>query len=129
MNRLRTNHQESHEATLAQLVSLQNLFTEAQTKLDHLASLAVIPPSPTESSPVEALPIEPASSIEAAPVTTSLTTTEERPRRRTLEEVRTIDDAWVLAKEKVEGNETVAAGIAGTVGGLVLAGLFSVLSR
>ncbi|GAA5873670.1 hypothetical protein JCM16303_002552 [Sporobolomyces ruberrimus] len=127
--RLRTNHQESHEATLAQLVSLQDLFTEAQTKLDHLASLAVTPPSPTESSPVEALPIEPASSIEAAPVTTSLTTTEERPRRRTLEEVRTIDDAWVLAKEKVEGNETVAAGIAGTVGGLVLAGLFSVLSR
>jgi hypothetical protein len=134
---LRNNSKQSHEATLAQLVSLQNLFTEAQTKLDHLTSLTVAPPpAPTTTEQeIPAILLEtdhsPSPGVEADSKTPASTATiEEQPRhRRTLEEVRTIDDAWILTKEKVEEHETLAVGIAGTIGGLLLAGLYSALTR
>ncbi|GAA6021731.1 hypothetical protein JCM11491_001396 [Sporobolomyces phaffii] len=136
--RLRMNSQQSHEATLAQLVSLQSLFSEAQTKLDHLTTLAVAPPPPppVEASTDEIAAVatpEPVVASEPEPIVepTPSATTErpEEPPRKTLDSIRTVDDAWVLTKERLAGNETVAAGVAGAIGGLVLAGLLGVLSR
>lgn len=138
---LRTNSQQSHEATLAQLVSLQNLFTEAQSKLDHLTSLAVTSPTPVQEATSAAAEISPSpintdaaeTSVDDTPIPEPVTTIEDQeisPRRkRTLEEVRTIDEAWLLTKEKVEEHETVAAGLAGAAGGLLLAGVYSILTR
>ncbi|GAA5990761.1 hypothetical protein JCM5350_004634, partial [Sporobolomyces pararoseus] len=139
--RLRTNSQQSHEATLAQLVSLQNLFTEAQSKLDHLTSLAVTSPTPVQEATFAAAEISPSpittdaaeTSVDDTPIpepATSIEHQEITPRRkRTLQEARTIDKAWLLTKEKVEEHETVAAGLAGAAGGLLLAGVYSILTR
>lgn len=139
-NRLRTNSQQSHEATLAQLVSLQNLFSEAQAKLEHLTTLATAPaasPVEAEVSPAPLLDDSPAPEHELAaaleePAAVSDIDTQGSTIRRqqlSLEEVRTLDDAWTLTRETVEEHETLAAAVAGAVGALVLSGLLSALAR
>ncbi|GAA5836882.1 hypothetical protein JCM3766R1_006288 [Sporobolomyces carnicolor] len=138
--RLRTNSQQSHEATLAQLVSLQNLFSEAQAKLEHLTTLATAPaasPVEAEVSPAPLLDDSPAPEHELAaaleePAAVSDIDTQGSTIRRqqlSLEEVRTLDDAWTLTRETVEEHETLAAAVAGAVGALVLSGLLSALAR
>ena len=129
MNRLRTNSQQGHEATLAQLVSLQNLFTDAQAKLDHLTSLAVTEPA---AANVDSPTIEESATLESSasvspPVEDPIAV--DVPRRRTIESIQSVDDAWSLAKEKIEEHETVAVGVAGALGGLVLAGVWNILTR
>jgi len=101
-----------------------------------LASLAVAPPPAPTTTQQEAPTLlpetdhSPSPSVEADITTAAGAIIEEQPRhRRTLEEVRTIDDAWILTKEKVEEHESLAVGIAGTIGGLLLAGLYSALTR
>ncbi|GAA5895559.1 She9p [Sporobolomyces salmoneus] len=136
--RLRTNSQQSQEATLAQLVSLQNLFIEAQNKLDHLTSL-VDTPSSTNTLRAATIEDSPSSPLEFDPNPESIPFTplpepdsEDRKtvrRSKPLEEIRTIDEAWVITKEKLEEHETLAAGIAGAVGAFLIAGLFNLLTR
>jgi len=129
LDRLRTNSQQGHEATLAQLVSLQNLFTDAQVKLDHLTSLAKTEPAPAivdapileETATEEGLPSQ-LPPVEA-PIAAEAST------RRTAQSIQSVDDAWLLAKEKIEEHETVAVGVAAALGGLVLASIWNVLTR
>ncbi|GAA5927010.1 She9p [Sporobolomyces koalae] len=135
--RLRTNTQQGHEATLAQLVSLQNLFSDAQSKLDQLATLAVAAPPasrPTsdEEAPViaEIAPTQGALDSEPEPLEEPSHHSQEDVRKpRSLETIRSLDDAWLLTKEKIEGHEPVVAGAAGAIGGLILAGLLSAMTR
>ncbi|GAA6060371.1 hypothetical protein JCM10212_004555 [Sporobolomyces blumeae] len=146
--RLRTNTQQGHEATLAQLDSLQQLFVDAQTKLDALTALATAPASSpaveeVAEAEVDAAQVESLPSVDAAdgplaesepedpldqpsPIPTEPVVPDPP---RTLDSVRSLDDAWQFGKEKVEGHEAWAAGAAGAVGGVVIAAVLSALTR
>ncbi|CEQ41588.1 SPOSA6832_03338, partial [Sporobolomyces salmonicolor] len=127
--RLRVNSREGQEATLAQLVSLQSLLADAQTKLDALTTSAVTSPPAeplpeTVSEPIPCLPVPVATSAEDE--------VEPQPQSRpakTLGSIKSSEEALEYAKERIEGNEVWAAGAAGVLGGIALASICSVLGR
>ncbi|GAA5888136.1 hypothetical protein JCM5296_005446 [Sporobolomyces johnsonii] len=134
--RLRVNSREGQEATLAQLVSLQSLLADAQTKLDALTTLTVTPPPPPEPLPTpEPLPDTVPEPIPGSPMPVATSAEEEiepqpEPQpARTLTSIKSPNEALDYAKERIEGHEVWAAGAAGALGGLALAAIFSALGR
>ncbi|GAA6015715.1 hypothetical protein JCM10207_008772 [Rhodosporidiobolus poonsookiae] len=120
--RLRTNTQEGHDATLAKLDSFRTLLHDAQEKLSELAAstaaLSAAPPPPAPAPPpapeppVLPPPPPPPPADEPAP-----------PPRRPLPH-----PLLEQARDAVEQHEVLAAGATGVVGGIAIAALVSLLS-
>ncbi|BGP33344.1 sensitivity to high expression protein she9 [Rhodotorula toruloides] len=132
--RLRTNSQQGHDATQAQLETLQHLLQQTQASLDAVAAttagLAAPPPAPASPIPVPETPFTPvfnstspealaAASLPAAAGATPSSTASEHSHSRVVEQ----------ALAAVEGHEVWAAGAAGAVGGIAIAALVSLLGR
>ncbi|PRQ77626.1 She9 / Mdm33 family-domain containing protein [Rhodotorula toruloides] len=132
--RLRTNSQQGHDATQAQLETLQHLLQQTQASLDAVAAttagLAAPPPAPPSPIPVPETPFTPvfdstspeavaAASSPASTETTASPTASQQPHSRVVEQ----------ALAAVEGHEVWAAGAAGAVGGIAIAALVSLLGR
>ncbi|GJN90210.1 hypothetical protein Rhopal_003209-T1 [Rhodotorula paludigena] len=125
--RLRANAQQGHDATQSQLESLQNLVQQAQATLDSVASstaaLAAAPPPPIPPPP-------PPPEVIAMPEGKAAQDAAEQREEGEADRPRTRPERVLQqAQEAIAGRETWAAGVAGAVGGVVLAALVSLATR
>ncbi|BGP09345.1 sensitivity to high expression protein she9 [Rhodotorula toruloides] len=132
--RLRTNSQQGHDATQAQLETLQHLLQQTQASLDAVAAttagIAAPPPAPPSPIPVPETPFTPvfdSTSPEAVAAASSPGSTETGPSSTASQQPHSRVVEQALAA--IEGHEVWAAGAAGAVGGIAIAALASLLGR
>ncbi|GEM08786.1 mitochondrial distribution and morphology family 33 [Rhodotorula toruloides] len=130
--RLRTNSQQGHDATQAQLETLQQLLQQTQASLDAVAattaSLATPTPAPPSPIPVPETPFTPifdSTSPEAVAAASPSTSAESARKLSQQPHNRVVEQALAA----IEGHEVWAAGAAGAVGGVAIAALVSLLGR
>lgn len=136
--RLRKNAEAGQETAQAQLASLHELLEQAQASIDAVAAATLAttsqPDQATSSVAVDAQLVETAGPLSdtllppspdetETPQVAAATPTAKSPEKFTPE--------WAIdeVKHAVEGHEVLAAGAAGAVGGLALAGVFALLGR
>ncbi|GAA5972094.1 hypothetical protein JCM11641_002492 [Rhodosporidiobolus odoratus] len=127
--RLRTNTQEGHDATLAKLESFRALLGDAQTKLDEIAAStsALTAPAPPPLAPTSPSPLPPPHSplIDSD---TPLDTLTDAPASAPATRRSPLPYPYLeQAREAIEGHEMAAAGAAGAVGGILLAAVISLV--